>query len=152
MNIYFMRHAEPNSGQSDKDRTLTKNGESSIFKAATGWLPLIPNLSYIIASPYKRTYQTAEIVKIIFQSPNEIILDNNMQPGCRSSYIEEMAECFKNEDILFVGHDPDLSYHISYFTGEMDVKRFKYGSLAKISFDDNLIREGLGKLVFLLDI
>lgn len=152
MNLFLMRHGEPNKNSSDESRTLTKEGESKLFKAAAGWLPLIGSFNHIVCSPYKRTRQTAEIIKIIFQHIPEIIIDNNLKPGCRSEYIEEMMEVLGDENILFIAHDPELTYHISYFTGDPEIKRIKYGSLAKISFGEKPPRQGLGELQFILEV
>ena len=147
-----MRHGEPNKTSPDENRTLTKEGESKLFSAATGWLPLVGMFDHILCSPYKRTSQTAEIVKIIFQHMPEIIVDNNLKPGCRSEYIEEMIEILEGDNILFIAHDPDLTYHISYFTGNSEINPMYYGSFAKISFGDNPPRKGLGKLDFIMEV
>lgn len=152
MNLFLMRHGEPNKTKPDEKRSLTKEGESILFKAAIGWLPLIGSFDHILCSPYKRTRQTAEIIKIIFQHFNEIIVDNNLKPGCRSEYIEEMMACLEEENVLFIAHDPELTYHISYFTGNPEIIDMNHGSLAKISFGDNPVRQGLGKLEFLLEV
>lgn len=152
MNLFLMRHGEPNKTTPDQSRTLTKEGESKLFKAATGWLPMIGAFDHILCSPYKRTRQTAEIIKIIFHYHNEIIIDNNLKPGGVSEYVEEMMTCLEGENILFITHDPELTYHISYFTGNPEIKNLHYGSLAKISFNGNPARKGLGKLEFILEV
>jgi len=152
MNLFLMRHGEPNKTSPDKNRTLTKEGESNLFKAATEWLQLVGSFDYILCSPYKRTRQTSEIIKIIFHYQNELIIDNNLKPGCTSEYIEEMMACLDGSNILFIAHDPELTYHISYFTGVPEIKNMHYGSLAKISFGNNPVRKGLGNLEFILEV
>ncbi|MFA8343004.1 MAG: histidine phosphatase family protein [Rhodothermaceae bacterium] len=152
MNLFLMRHGEPNKTTPDQNRTLTKEGESKLFKAATGWLPMIGSFDQILCSPYKRTRQTSEIIKIIFHYQNEIIIDNNLKPGGTSEYIEEMMECLDGPNILFITHDPELTYHISYFTGDPEIKNMQYGSLAKIAFGDKPARRGLGNLEFILEV
>ncbi len=149
-NIFLMRHAEPTKLiNDDSKRGLTENGKSYVFNLATNNLELLKNLDYILCSPYKRTFQTAEIIKIITEHKNDLILDNRLLPGCKPEYIEEIANCLDEDNVLFVAHNPELSYHVSYFTGNPEPIVFGYATLVQISFE-NKIAPMSGKVKLLI--
>lgn len=145
MNLYFARHGEPDKNQDDSKRKLTEAGKTKVFQFATKWHMDIPKFDLIISSPYKRTRQTAEIIKIIFNIPEEIMFDDKLGPGCFSEYIDELVNCYPLEDIIIIGHEPDLSYHVSYFTGNSEAIEFGHANMVKISFNGN-VKADCGKL------
>lgn len=136
MNLYLARHGEPERIKEDSLRCLTESGRKNLFNLMLNWKTKIPKIDLIICSPYKRTHQTAEVINIMFEVPNGIIIDNNLMPGCSSAYIEELLNIYRDyEDILIVAHNPELSYHISYFTEHSELIEFGYATLAKIIFN-----------------
>jgi phosphohistidine phosphatase len=134
MNLFLARHGEPEKNKEDRLRSLTEKGKTNLFSIALNWKSKIENIDLIIASPYKRTKQTAEIIKIIFDLNKDIIFDSGLEPGCNSQYIEELLNIYNESNILIVGHMPELSYHVSYFTKTNEMIEFSYATMVKISF------------------
>lgn len=137
MNIYFVRHAEAEGkkiNMNDSDRELTINGIEQMKSAVMGWKGFIDHFDKIISSPYKRAVQTARIIKEVFKI-DVISTDKRLEPGSKTEDIIQIV--FENieEDIVFVGHEPDISLHISTFISNsgstVDVKK---GAIAKVSF------------------
>jgi phosphohistidine phosphatase len=153
MNIYLIRHAkaEPASyPKKDKDRKLTKDGIETLYKSTIAWKSYISNFDYIFASPFVRAVQTAEIISKSFNCSNKIVAENMLSPGSSTNSIIHFAASFNTENIAFVGHQPDMSNHISKLVSSSVINlNFSPASIAKISFNSKPI-EGKGRLEFLL--
>lgn len=138
MNIYFIRHAEAvdkTINISDSERDLTPNGIKLMSSAVTGWKKFLPGFDRIVSSPYKRAYQTAQIVRKIYESDEDIISDSRLEPASKIEDIIKIVLEQDVENIALVGHEPDFSQHISSLISNsgaiIDVKK---GAIAKISF------------------
>jgi len=152
LNIYLIRHgdAEKSSEKKDFDRELTPHGKTVTHDAVLYWKRLIKSLDYIITSPYKRAFQTAEIMAAAFGLKNEIITDKKLSPGSRVDDIIEIVKSYNSNNIALVGHQPDMGEHISSLISASEVMvEFKKSSIAKISFG-NRVRHGKGNLEFLI--
>lgn len=136
MNLFLARHGEPENNKEDRLRSLTEKGKTNLFSIALNWKSKIENIDLIIASPYKRTKQTAEIIKIIFDLNKDIIYDSGLEPGCNSQYIEELINIYSENNLLIIGHMPDLSYHVNYFTKTNEMIEFSYATLVKINLNE----------------
>lgn len=137
MNIYFVRHAEAEGkkgNMNDSDRELTINGIEQMKKAVLGWKVIKEHFDIIISSPYKRAVQTAQIIKEEF-NVGILSTDKRLEPGSRIEDLIQIA--FENieENIVIVGHEPDISLHISALISNsgatVDIKK---GAIAKVSF------------------
>ncbi len=66
MNLYFLRHGiaadKPQWKGSDSDRPLIKEGIQKLKKSAKGMRRLKLHFDWILTSPYRRAYDTAQIV------------------------------------------------------------------------------------------
>ena len=153
MNIYLIRHGDAegiSKGLKDSERKLTTEGEMKIRNAALYWRNIIPEFDYIISSPYLRSLQTAKIIADIYNHKKEIIVDKRLGCGSETESIIEMLSSYQTGEIAIVGHQPDLSNHLSRFiSGSGASAEFKKGAIAKISFN-NKIREGKGVLELLV--
>jgi len=111
MHLYVMRHgaAEDSSPTGkDRDRPLSSRGRADVERAAAqlrdahgGPLPRI------LASPYLRTRETAEIVASVVGSPGaEIDLRDELAPDedLPLPLVRSLVET--GEDALLVGHHP----------------------------------------------
>lgn len=62
MELYLMRHGEVNSCEDDFTKSLTDNGRKQVKALANKWKHENIYFDKIIASPYRRTIETAEII------------------------------------------------------------------------------------------
>ena len=152
MNIFLIRHgkAEPASpAKKDIDRELTEEGISIIKRSAGFWKNGIISFDFIITSPFKRAVQTAEIIAELMNYKNELIKDSVLSPGSSTRSVIELAEVLSGGNIAFVGHQPDMSFHISSLACNSQVNlKFSPASIAKVSFNGNP-KPGKGILEFL---
>lgn len=153
MNLLLVRHgkAEPAGiNLKDFDRKLTTQGEEILLKATEIWKKFIDPPDEIISSPYLRAFQTGEIIADAFNFKKEIITDTILSPGCSTSEIIEIANAFEKENIMFIGHQPDLSKHTSNLVAEKFANiSFSPGTVAKINFESR-INFSRGVLEFLI--
>jgi phosphohistidine phosphatase len=151
MNLYLIRHSLSESSSHDKkdfERELTDEGKVVINKCATSWKKYIDDLNIIFTSPLKRAVQTAEIISSIIQPIQNIVIENNLGTGSKTSDLIEILTSTDINDIAVVGHQPDLSIHINHLCGNGSFNlAFPPAAIAKIEFG-NRIRYGTGKLVF----
>ncbi|HSD64706.1 MAG TPA: phosphohistidine phosphatase SixA [Ignavibacteriaceae bacterium] len=139
MNLYLVRHADAEKvqpGKKDEDRKLSKEGKERIRGAANQWFYFIKNVDIISSSPFIRAVETAEIIAECFEYNDDIIKDDVLAAG---SYTKDMIEFVNNlegNDILVVGHQPDLSEHVSnLISSNGALVDFKKAAIAKISFN-----------------
>jgi phosphohistidine phosphatase len=153
MNIYLIRHGDSegiSKGLKDSERKLTPDGELKIRNAALFWKNIIPEFDYIISSPYMRALQTAKIIASVFNHKKEILIDKRLGSGSETDSLIEILNSFQSGDIAIVGHQPDLSNHLSrLISGSGITAEFKKGTIAKIFFN-NKVRDGKGALEFLV--
>lgn len=153
MNLYLIRHSIAENISIDKkdfDRELTSEGKSVIAKTSQAWKNYINQLDIVLSSPLTRAVQTAEIISSNLQTNQNLIKDNNLGTGSRTSDLIELLNSLEYENVAVVGHQPDLSIHVNNFcgTGSFNLV-FPPAALAKIEFD-NSIKYGRGKLVYFI--
>lgn len=153
MNLYLIRHSIAENISLDKkdfDRELTSEGKSVIAKTSQAWKNYINQLDIVLSSPLTRAVQTAEIISSNLQTNQNLIKDNNLGTGSRTSDLIELLNSLEYENVAVVGHQPDLSIHLNNFcgTGSFNLV-FPPAALAKIEFD-NSIKYGRGKLVYFI--
>ena len=151
MNLYLIRHSIAENISYDKkdfDRELTEEGKFVIKKSSEAWKNYVGNVEVIFTSPLKRAIQTAEIISSTLQEIPNLIKDNNLATGSRTSDLIDLLNSLEYKNIMLVGHQPDLSQHINNFcgTGSFNLA-FPPASLAKIEFD-NSIKYGRGRLIY----
>ncbi len=153
MNLYLIRHSiSENSSfnKKDFDRELTEEGIFVIKNSANEWKKFIGKFDVILTSPLLRAVQTAELISPLLQYQKNIIKENNLGTGSKTSDLIESVSIFDNQDIAVVGHQPDLSNHINNLCGKGYLNLyFPPASLAKIEFAGK-VNYGTGKLIFLL--
>ncbi len=153
MNLYLVRHADSEKtapGKRDKDRRLTREGREKISAAANRWKYLLSKPDFICTSPYIRAIETAEIIAKALDFDKEIIKDSVLSSGSLTKDLITLVNSLDGEEILIVGHQPDLSEHVSGFisSGGAFVE-FKKASIAKISFNGK-VKLSKGYLEFLI--
>lgn len=103
MDLILWRHAEAEDGFPDEGRSLTERGYRQA-KLMAEWLkPRLPNDYRLIASPSKRTQQTAQALNANFTRSNAV------RPGASfASLLAETGWPDAKGCVIVVGHQPTL--------------------------------------------
>lgn len=153
MNLYLIRHSIAENislNKKDFDRELTEEGKFVIQKASEAWKYYVGKVDVVLTSPLTRAIQTADIISSNLQGVPNVIKDNNLGTGSRTSDLIDLLNSLKYKNVVVVGHQPDLSIHINNFCGSGNFNlAFPPASLAKIEFD-NSIKYGRGKLIYFI--
>ena len=103
MDLLLWRHAEAEDGEDDLKRPLTERGHRQA-KAMAGWLLAHqPRDLRIIASPAVRTRQTAEALKLPFETNRRLAPE-----ACVSELVAASGWPTAKGAVLIVGHQPTL--------------------------------------------
>lgn len=115
MDLILWRHAEaeePTSGNDDLTRALTARGEKQAARMAA-WLDRqLPEGLRVLASPARRTEQTAGALGRKFKMRAELL------PGASPQDLLELAQWPRAKGtVLIVGHQPVLGQTIAQLLG-----------------------------------
>ncbi len=139
MNLFLIRHSiaeNPSTLKSDSLRELTADGKSLVIKMVNFYKLIAPNIDLILTSPFLRAIQTAGLISSFYENKINIIKENNLAAGCNTGTLIEILNIYDYENIAIIGHQPDLSNHISNFTSSANVNLvFRPASIAKIRFE-----------------
>lgn len=115
MDLILWRHAEAHEaepGQSDLDRALTARGERQAQRMAAWLNRLLPASTRVLASPARRTQQTAQVLDRKFKTVPELA------PGAEPGALLQAARWpDAREPVLIVGHQPTLGLAASMLLG-----------------------------------
>ena len=103
MDLLLWRHAEAEDGEDDLRRRLTARGEKQARSMAAWILTHQPKDMRIIVSPAIRTQQTAEALKLPFETQRKIGPE-----ACVSELIAAAGWPDASGSVLIVGHQPSL--------------------------------------------
>ena len=103
MDLLLWRHAEAEDGEDDLKRRLTERGEKQARIMAAWILKHQPKDLRIIVSPSVRTQQTAEALKLPFETQRKLGPE-----ACVSELIAASGWPQANGSVLIVGHQPSL--------------------------------------------
>lgn len=115
MDLILWRHAEaeePEDGRDDLARTLTARGEKQAARMAA-WLDRqLPEGLRVLASPARRTEQTASALGRKFKMRSELL------PGAMPQDLLDLAQWPRARGaVLIVGHQPVLGQTIAQLLG-----------------------------------
>jgi phosphohistidine phosphatase len=139
MNLYLLRHAiavaRGTADFEEKDRPLTKEGKRKMKAIAEGMRSLELQFGRILSSPYRRAMETAQIVAAAFRM--EIEICKALTPGGNQRELITRLAKIPEEDLLLVGHEPDLSQLISLLiSGNSEARiELKKAGLCKLVSD-----------------
>ncbi len=103
MELILWRHAEAEDGFPDEQRALTAKGHKQAEKMAAWLLPRLPKELEILVSPAQRAQQTAQYLKLPFNTLESIA------PGASGSDILSACQWgTAKKSVLIVGHQPSL--------------------------------------------
>ena len=103
MDLLLWRHAEAEDGEDDLRRRLTARGEKQARTMAAWILAHQPKDMRIIVSPAIRTQQTAEALKLPFETQRKIGPE-----ACVSELIAAAGWPDASGSVLIIGHQPSL--------------------------------------------
>jgi phosphohistidine phosphatase len=141
MDIYLLRHGlaveRGTAGfEDDATRPLTPKGRRQMRKLSAAIKKLALSCDLILASPFLRAKQTAEIVAAGLKLKKHLKFSNALAPGGSAAVLFRQLARLKPspERVLLVGHEPDLSRLISrLITGGLELQMdFKKGGLCKL--------------------
>ena len=119
MRLILFRHGpaearEGYRGHPDADRPLSPEGARRTRRALQGLGQLVPELSTIGTSPYRRAVETAEIASARFGIQHETT--EALRPGAGPRELSDWLAVFPlDSTIMAVGHEPDLGELASWF-------------------------------------
>lgn len=153
MNLYLIRHSiaeKASPARKDFERELTAEGKEVIKTAAFNWKHIIPQFDLIITSPLVRAVQTGMIIAETFNYTQALIKDNNLATGARTTDLIGILNTLDAENVACIGHQPDLSAHISNFIAMNGCwVHFPPAAISKIRFSGGA-RFSKGELIYLI--
>jgi len=122
--VWLLRHGEAEDGSPDADRRLTADGERQARAAGAVLHALGVALDVCLASPKVRAADTARLACEPLET--DVDLDRRLEGGP----FEPQELLDGREEVLIVGHDPDLSLAVHRMTGAQ--VRLRKGGLAGV--------------------
>ena len=144
MNLFLLRHGvaverEEFDFARDDLRPLTVKGKKQLRQIAAAMRALELNCEVILSSPLVRARQTAEIMAADLKLERHLAFADELKPGGDLKNLIQRLVQLKPaaENILLVGHEPDLSELISLLvTGNRGAGlALKKGGLAKLELE-----------------
>jgi phosphohistidine phosphatase len=139
MTLYIIRHgiAEEAAPGGDAERKLTQKGTFQVAMVAKGLRKLDLTFDRIVASPFTRARETAEIVARITEHGKEILFDKRLLPSTRFQDVSDLiAENSDAGSLLLVGHQPAIGEIIGGLCTEGTLGiEVKPASITAISID-----------------
>ncbi|MBI3901670.1 MAG: histidine phosphatase family protein [Nitrosomonadales bacterium] len=142
MELILWRHAEAEDGTPDLERQLTARGEKQADKMAAFLRPRLPQKAHVLASPARRTQQTAQALTRNFTT------EPTIAPGASAPAILKAAG-WPNKDgcTLIVGHQPTLGEVAALLmtgkTGYWNIKKgavWWFGNREREGHDETVLR------------
>ena len=139
MKLIFVRHAaaiEQSAGTSEEERYLTSEGRAFFRKTARTMLKNGIEPSLILTSPLVRAVQTAEILAETLSYSGTLAVADGLGPGFDTLALQQLLSMYPSVDeLVLVGHEPDLSRLIVSLLNLQTGFNFKKGAAIKLKFD-----------------
>jgi len=147
MNLYVLRHASAGIRRAnpalDAKRPLDKEGKQQCMLIATCLNALSVHFDLIASSPLKRALQTASLVGMEIGYEAKILTTDSLSPsGTMADCHELVTGLSRHENVLIVGHNPNLQQFVSSLISCASVNghgaperasvRLRKGALARI--------------------
>lgn len=105
MKLWILRHGEAqNRARTDAERELTANGREEVLTSAAHLMG--QPLRWIIASPYVRAQQTAELVRQALGFADSIVTVPWLTPDSDPRKVLDHLDLYASDDVLLVSHQP----------------------------------------------
>ena len=134
MELYFVRHGQAEDSQppdfDDFARKLTEKGVERTAVAATALAQLELKPAVLYTSPRLRARQTAEILSQALGV--SVTMRDELNFGFNATLLPPLlSEIGNDQQVMFVGHEPDLSITVSGLIGGGDIE-MKKGGVARV--------------------
>lgn len=156
MKIYFLRHADalPENGDTipcDEERPLSDEGRKQIEQLGAACKKRDLTFDLVLTSALKRCRDTAEgLLQLQGRAAAEANDLDYLAPGGSTKKLMKYLRTLEIENILLVGHNPDLEEHIAYLIGDKDAQiKMAKGALACVVCEASP-RKAEGELEFLV--
>lgn len=153
MNLYILRHASAGVRRTnplvDRKRPLDKDGKRHCLQLAHVLNAMKVNFDLVVSSPLKRCMQTASFVGTETGYEQKILPSAALAPDATYPQFQKLLqECATYEDVLLVGHNPNLTLFLGYLlsptasrlgvgldgsSGPVPI-RLRKGSLARLNY------------------
>ncbi len=157
MNLYLVRHADAvpvgeGGVSTDEDRMLSDRGVQQAEQLAQALKRLAVPVDQVLTSPLRRATQTAEILLQGLQlAPSVLVTCDQLAPGQTPKKLAKYLLKFETENLVLVGHEPDLGRHAGWLIGSKRAQvAFAKGGCACIT-SDGAPQKGSGTLVWLVN-
>lgn len=152
MDLYLMQHGVAVPESEDPDRPLSVEGRSQIEASAVAMKKLRLSFDLIIATPRKRSRETAEIIAAAVGYPAEsIMISDTLLPAAPPERALDALDQFESSHKIFIaGHLPALASLAACLLsteGEIAIQ-FENGGLCCIVAES--LQPGTGELVYSL--
>ena len=156
MNVYLVRHAvaherNPARYPNDAQRPLTAAGKQKFRKAARGLALCLPKGSLVLTSPFIRARETAAILIKVAKLADAVEC-GELAAGAPARKAFELLRSRKEQAVVLVGHEPDLSTLLSAALagarGRFKIE-FKKGGAACLRFEKD-VEPGRATLVWMM--
>ena len=139
VNLVIMRHGEAVAQSSqDSERQLNTRGEAEVNLMAQWLSQVYPPFDYVLASPYLRTQQTANLMltqqsaATQFHTVPELVPEGDCQQI--QLYVDALLGQTPEARILIVSHMPLVSFLVETFTRSGNTPIFDTAALACIEY------------------
>jgi phosphohistidine phosphatase len=142
MKLYLVRHAiaeDVTEHEDDSLRPLTEKGREKMHRIADALKELGVQPDLIVSSPYVRASQTAVVLAKELKYKEELAYSDFLMPIAEpNDMIGEINEKFSVDELMLVGHEPNLSSLVSVLlAGNADLSiSLKKGGVCCLSVDD----------------
>jgi phosphohistidine phosphatase len=105
MKLWILRHGEAqNRARTDAERELTDNGRAEVLSSAASLMG--QPLRWIIASPYVRAQQTAELVRQALGFSEAVATVPWLTPDSDPRKVLDNLDLYASDNVLVVSHQP----------------------------------------------
>lgn len=150
MNLSLLRHGDAEKyAENDSVRTLTPRGEEQTAALAAFLSKTGVRFDRIFSSPLVRARRTAKIFADGLGLEDAIAVDNRLACGSHlKNVLDILRENRDAEEVLMVGHAPDLGVIAAELLGLCAELPFKKGAILKMSA--SIFRAGNARMVYFL--
>jgi phosphohistidine phosphatase len=142
MQLLLVRHAPAEdretfaaTGQPDSNRPLTDKGIRRMKKAARGLRSLVPLISLLVSSPFRRAVETAQIIADVYGIRSR--KRDELAPAVAPQHLIDWLAAQPEDGIAcVVGHEPDLSELLAILLADKSERpaKLKKGSAVLLEF------------------
>jgi phosphohistidine phosphatase len=149
MNLFILRHASAGVKRPnpilDLKRPLDKDGKNHCLHLAHVLNALKVNFDIVVSSPLKRSLQTAQLVATETGYEQRILISTALDPTATYAQFQRLLrECTPYENVLVVGHNPNITTFLGQLLGTASTEdpttgsslpriRLRKGSLARLN-------------------